>query len=156
MPSIDPFGGAKPRLLRRGKEAPLRVNPEQAPAFRPGSRRVDVNPPLPPFTKGGLGGICSVFCLAAALPRCTTNDQILEILLRFLCSFLSTCLDHLNFGHSNLFRISDFVLRNWSRLRRAVHLTFETVDEALLMAGADDVPGNYPWKFTRSQEGVCI
>jgi len=25
---IDPFGGAKPRLLRRGKEQPLRVNPE--------------------------------------------------------------------------------------------------------------------------------
>jgi len=40
-PKIDPFGGAKPRLLRRGKEAPLRVNPEQAQAFRPGSRRVD-------------------------------------------------------------------------------------------------------------------
>jgi len=38
---VDPFGGAKPRLLRRGKEAPLRVNPEQAQAFRPGSRRVD-------------------------------------------------------------------------------------------------------------------
>jgi len=38
---IDPFGGAKPRLLRRGKGAPLRVNPEQAQAFRPGSRRVD-------------------------------------------------------------------------------------------------------------------
>jgi hypothetical protein len=30
-----------PRLSRRGKEAPLRVNPEQAPAFRPESRRVD-------------------------------------------------------------------------------------------------------------------
>ena len=40
---IDPFGGAKPRLLRRGKEAPLRVNPEQAQAFRPGSRRVDLH-----------------------------------------------------------------------------------------------------------------
>jgi len=39
---FDPFGGAKPRLLRRGKEAPLRVNPEQAQAFRPGSRRVDI------------------------------------------------------------------------------------------------------------------
>jgi len=38
---FDPFGGAKPRLLRRGKEASLRVNPEQAQAFRPGSRRVD-------------------------------------------------------------------------------------------------------------------
>jgi hypothetical protein len=23
---LDPFGGAKPRLLRRGKEPPLRVN----------------------------------------------------------------------------------------------------------------------------------
>jgi hypothetical protein len=33
---IDPFGGAKPRLLRRGKEAPLRVSPEQAQAFRRG------------------------------------------------------------------------------------------------------------------------
>ena len=40
---IDPFGGAKPRLLRRGKEAPLRVNPEQAQVFRPGSRRVDLH-----------------------------------------------------------------------------------------------------------------
>jgi len=39
---VDPFGGAKPCLLRRGKEAPLRVNPEQARAFRPGSRRVDL------------------------------------------------------------------------------------------------------------------
>jgi len=39
--AFDPFDGAKPRLLRRGKEAPLRVNPEQAQAFRPGSRRVD-------------------------------------------------------------------------------------------------------------------
>jgi hypothetical protein len=38
---LDPFGGAKPRLLRREK-APLRVNPEQAQAFRPGSRRVDI------------------------------------------------------------------------------------------------------------------
>jgi hypothetical protein len=48
---LDPFGGAKPRLLRRGKEAPLRVNPEQAQALRPGSRRVDlmdkVNSELP-------------------------------------------------------------------------------------------------------------
>jgi len=24
---LDPFGGAKARLLRRGKETPLRVNP---------------------------------------------------------------------------------------------------------------------------------
>jgi len=39
---LDPFGGAKPRFLRRGKEAPLRVNPEQAQAFRLGSRRVDM------------------------------------------------------------------------------------------------------------------
>jgi len=38
---LDPFDGAKPRLLRRDKEAPLRVNPEQAQAFRPESRRVD-------------------------------------------------------------------------------------------------------------------
>ena len=44
---FDPFGGAKPRLWRRGKEAPLRVNPEQAPAFRPGSRRVDLNETFP-------------------------------------------------------------------------------------------------------------
>jgi len=42
--NIDPFGGAKSRLLRWGKEAPLRVNPEQAQAFRPGSRRVDTFP----------------------------------------------------------------------------------------------------------------
>jgi len=61
---FDPFGGAKPYLLRRGKEVPLRVNPEplglssgrrQAQAFGsasspsrvtsrdgPGSRRVDI------------------------------------------------------------------------------------------------------------------
>jgi hypothetical protein len=38
---LGPFGGAKPHLLRRGKETPLRVNPEQAQAFRLGSRRVD-------------------------------------------------------------------------------------------------------------------
>jgi hypothetical protein len=39
---VDPFGGAKPCLLRQGKKALLRVNPEQAQAFRPGSRRVDL------------------------------------------------------------------------------------------------------------------
>jgi two-component system nitrate/nitrite response regulator NarL len=47
---LDPFGGAKPRLLRRSKEAPLRVNPEPSaraqaegkpPAFMLGIRRVD-------------------------------------------------------------------------------------------------------------------
>jgi len=38
----DPFGGARPRLLRRGKEALLRVNPERAQAFSQGSRRVDI------------------------------------------------------------------------------------------------------------------
>jgi hypothetical protein len=38
---LDPFGGAKPYLSRRSKEAPLRVNPERAKAFRLGSRRVD-------------------------------------------------------------------------------------------------------------------
>jgi len=47
----DPFGGAKPRLLRRGKETPLRVNPEQAQVLRPWSRRVNlmdkVNSELP-------------------------------------------------------------------------------------------------------------
>jgi hypothetical protein len=37
---FDPFGIAKLLLLRRGKK-PLRVNPEQTQAFRPGSRRVD-------------------------------------------------------------------------------------------------------------------
>jgi alpha/beta superfamily hydrolase len=41
LKGLDPFGGAKPRLLSRGEEMPLRVNPEQAEAFRPGSRRVD-------------------------------------------------------------------------------------------------------------------
>jgi hypothetical protein len=35
----DPFGGAKPRFLRRGKEAPLKVNPEQAQAFGSASLR---------------------------------------------------------------------------------------------------------------------
>ena len=38
---IDPFADAKPRLSRRGREARLRVNPEQTPAFMPGSRGVD-------------------------------------------------------------------------------------------------------------------
>jgi len=38
---LDPFGGARPRFSRRNKEAPLRVNPEQAQAFMPGNRRVD-------------------------------------------------------------------------------------------------------------------
>jgi hypothetical protein len=36
---VDPFGGSKLRLLRRGKEAPVRVNPEQAQAFRPGESK---------------------------------------------------------------------------------------------------------------------
>jgi hypothetical protein len=39
---FDPFDGAEPRLLRRETKAPVRVNPEQAPAFMPGSRRVDL------------------------------------------------------------------------------------------------------------------
>jgi hypothetical protein len=39
--ALDPFADAKPRLSRRGREAWFRVNPEQAPAFRPGSRGVD-------------------------------------------------------------------------------------------------------------------
>ena len=38
---IDPFGGAKPRFLRRGKKVPPRVNREQAQGSRPWSRRVD-------------------------------------------------------------------------------------------------------------------
>jgi hypothetical protein len=42
---IDPFADAKPRLSRRGRKARLRVNPEQAPAFMPGSRGVD-SPPV--------------------------------------------------------------------------------------------------------------
>jgi len=40
-PIVDPFADAKPRLSRRGREARLRVNPEQAPALMPGSRGVD-------------------------------------------------------------------------------------------------------------------
>ncbi|MCJ7587928.1 MAG: translocation/assembly module TamB domain-containing protein [Candidatus Aminicenantes bacterium] len=49
--SLDPFADAtpprrrglksEPRLSRRGREERLRVNPEQAPAFMPGSRGVD-------------------------------------------------------------------------------------------------------------------
>jgi hypothetical protein len=38
---LDPFGGVNPRLLRQGKETPLRVNREQARAFGATSRRVD-------------------------------------------------------------------------------------------------------------------
>ena len=37
---LDPFGRAKPRLSKRSRDARLRVNFEQAPAFRPGSREV--------------------------------------------------------------------------------------------------------------------
>jgi hypothetical protein len=37
---FHPFDRAKPRLSRRGREARLRVNLEQALAFRPGSRKV--------------------------------------------------------------------------------------------------------------------
>ena len=37
---IHPFGRAKLRLSRRGREARLRVNLQQAPAFRAGSREV--------------------------------------------------------------------------------------------------------------------
>ena len=36
---VDPFGGAKPRLLRRSKEALLRVNPEQATGLQAGESR---------------------------------------------------------------------------------------------------------------------
>ena len=43
---LDPFADAKPRLSKRGREARLRVNPEQAPAFMPGSRGVDMFPAL--------------------------------------------------------------------------------------------------------------
>ncbi len=39
--AIDPFADAKPPLSGRGQEARLRVNPEQAPAFMPGTRGVD-------------------------------------------------------------------------------------------------------------------
>jgi len=42
MTFFDPFGDAMPRLLTQSKEAPLRVNPKQARAFGPGSRRVDL------------------------------------------------------------------------------------------------------------------
>jgi len=34
---LDPFGGPKPRLLRRGKEVPLRVNPERSTELTPKS-----------------------------------------------------------------------------------------------------------------------
>jgi len=37
---FHPFDRAKPRLSRRDREARLRVNLEQALAFRPGSREV--------------------------------------------------------------------------------------------------------------------
>jgi len=32
-PTLHPFGGAKLRLLRRSKKAPLRVNPERNPGL---------------------------------------------------------------------------------------------------------------------------
>jgi hypothetical protein len=37
---VHPFDRAKPHLSRWSREARLRVNLEQAPAFRPGSREV--------------------------------------------------------------------------------------------------------------------
>jgi CubicO group peptidase (beta-lactamase class C family) len=46
MPPVDPFADVKPRLSRRGREARLRVDPEQAPAFMPGSRGVDPSLPV--------------------------------------------------------------------------------------------------------------
>ena len=40
---------------------------------------------------------------------CATNVRFLEIFSQVnLLSCFSTCLDHLSFGHSNLFRISCF------------------------------------------------
>ena len=51
---------------------------------------------------------------------CTANVLFLEILLRFLRSFLLIRLDHSDFGHSNLFRVSNSELRIWLRLCRAV------------------------------------
>jgi hypothetical protein len=41
---FHPFDRAKPRFLRRGRGARLRVNLVQAPAFRPGSREVHIPP----------------------------------------------------------------------------------------------------------------
>ena len=38
---FDPFADAKPRLLWQGQAARLRVNPEQTPAIKPGSRGFD-------------------------------------------------------------------------------------------------------------------
>ncbi len=40
--SFDTFDGAKPQFLDLGLRAPLSINPERTPGFRPGSRRVDV------------------------------------------------------------------------------------------------------------------
>jgi hypothetical protein len=48
---------------------------------------------------------------------CATCVRFLEILLRVFHRFFVTRLDHLKFGYSNLFRISDFVLRIWLRPR---------------------------------------
>jgi len=65
-PSLDPFGGTNPSLLRRGKEALLRVNPEpstraqaegQPQAFRPGSRRGDIYHPQQSVTSEKCGGL---------------------------------------------------------------------------------------------------
>jgi hypothetical protein len=36
---VDPFGGAKPHPWKWSNEVPLRVNPEQPLAFRPGSSK---------------------------------------------------------------------------------------------------------------------
>ena len=51
---LDPFGRAKPPLRRRGKEAQLRVNPEQAIAF--GRKGVEgLTPGLRPHIVKGIG-----------------------------------------------------------------------------------------------------
>jgi acetyltransferase len=43
---LDTSDGAKPRFLNRGLRAPLSINPEHTPVFRPGSQRVDFPVPV--------------------------------------------------------------------------------------------------------------
>jgi len=42
---LDTFDSAKPRFLNRGKKAPLSINPEHTPGFRPGVEWVDLFSP---------------------------------------------------------------------------------------------------------------
>lgn len=51
MADIDTFDGAQTPPFRAGKEAPLSINPEHTPAFRPESRRIDYSIVVPVYNE---------------------------------------------------------------------------------------------------------